>query len=100
MKKFFYILTAVFFLSLATNAMAETQFIDSYKCSTKIFKKGSHDFEVEKNCGAPVSKDLVGYTDGKVRLKIEKWVYGPRDGKMFVLYFKAGILEKIESYKP
>lgn len=101
MKKFLPILMIVAFLSVPITAFAKNQVIDSYRCSTKIFKKGDHDFEVEKNCGAPVSKDVVGYTDrAGMKLKIEKWVYGPNNGKMYILYFQAGILERIESYRP
>lgn len=101
MKRFLYILLSVAFLFTATCAFASSQAIDSYRCSTKLFKKGDHDFDVAKSCGEPVSKEVVGYTDhAGMKLKIEKWVYGPENGKMYVLYFKAGILERIESYRP
>lgn len=102
MKRFLYVLMTVAFVVSATGAMAaSTQLVDSYRCGSKLFNKGAHDFEVAKSCGEPNSKDVVGYTDHDgMRLKIEKWVYGPTGGKMYVLYFKAGILERIESYRP
>ena len=101
MKRILPIFVVFAFLACATGSFAANQVIDSYRCSTKLFKKGDQDFEVEKSCGAPVSRDLVGYTDANgMKLKIEKWVYGPTNGKMYILYFKAGILERIESYRP
>lgn len=101
MKRFLPIFLIIAFLMSATCAFASPEVVDSYRCSTKIFKKGDHDFEVSKNCGEPVSKEVVGYTDRDgLKLKIEKWVYGPSSGKMYILYFQAGILERIESYRP
>lgn len=87
---------AIFLLVFAGTSVAET----SFRCGSTIIKKGMLDLEVKKNCGEPQSKEIVGKTSGKLELKIERWVYGPVNAYMYVLYFKAGTLERVESYRP
>ncbi|BCS97061.1 hypothetical protein DSLASN_26930 [Desulfoluna limicola] len=86
----------IFLLVTAATSFAET----SFRCGSNIVKKGMLDFEVLKNCGEPQSKEVVGKTTGKMELNIERWVYGPVSGYMYILYFKAGKLERVESYRP
>ena len=87
---------AIFLLVSASTSIAETTF----RCGSTIIKNGMLDLEVKKNCGEPQSKEVVGKTSGKLELNIERWVYGPISAYMYVLYFKAGRLEKVESYRP
>lgn len=86
----------MFLLVTVATSMAET----SFRCGSNIIKKGMLDLEVQKNCGEPQSKEVVGKTTGKTELLIERWVYGPISGYMYILYFKAGKLERVESYRP
>jgi len=99
MKKLLYILAAVFLFTTLVHA-SDTDVISSFRCSSAIVNLGTQDFEVAEKCGDPLSKEDVGYTDGALRLKIEKWVYESDGGEMRLLYFKAGKLERIEAYKP
>ena len=87
---------AIFLLVWASTSSAETTF----RCGATIVEKSMLDIEVRENCGEPKSRDIVGKTSGSLELTIERWVYGPLDGYMYILYFKAGILEKIETYRP
>lgn len=89
-------LIAVFLLATAAPAVAET----SFRCGSNIIKKGMLDIDILKSCGEPASREVVGKTTGKMELNIERWVYGPVSGYMYILYFKAGKLQKIESYRP
>ena len=86
----------IFLLVSASISVAEA----SFRCGSTIIKNGMLDLEVKKNCGEPQSKEGVGRTSGTRELNIERWVYGPVNGYMYVLYFSAGTLEKIESYRP
>ena len=99
MKQLFYILAAVFLLATVVHA-SETDVITSFRCGSAIVNMGTQSFEVAEKCGDPLSKEDVGFTDGALRLKIEKWVYESDGGEMRILYFKAGKLERIEAYKP
>jgi hypothetical protein len=99
MKKLFYILGVLLLLAPVVHA-DETTLVDTFRCGSSIVNKGTQDFEVADKCGDPLSKEAVGYTDGALRLKIDKWVYETDSGDMRILYFKAGKLERIETYKP
>ncbi len=97
-KLLLYCLAAFFLLSAPVNAGENVK----WRCGAKIIQLGMHDFEVLENCGEPNSKEEVGSTgDRRLNLVIEKWVYGPvTGGYMYILYFKAGILSKLDSYRP
>ncbi|VFQ44476.1 DUF2845 domain-containing protein [Desulfoluna butyratoxydans] len=89
-------MVAAFLLASAVPAVAAT----SFRCGSTIVKPGMLDVDILNNCGEPSSREIVGKTTGKMELNIERWVYGPISGYMYILYFKAGTLEKIESYRP
>ncbi len=99
MKQLLYILAAVFLLGTIVHAEENSQ-IETFRCGSSIINKGTQTFEVAEKCGDPLSKEDVGFTDGALRLKIEKWVYESDGGDMRILYFKAGNLARIETYKP
>ena len=99
MKKTLYILALVLFMSTAGLA-SEPETIDTFRCGSGIVQLGAQSFEVAEKCGGPISKEDVGQTGDTLRLKIEKWVYKSDGGDMRILYFKAGNLERIETYKP
>mgnify|MGYP003574596617 CR=1 FL=1 len=95
-KSLAFAIVAVFLLASAVPAVAAT----SFRCGSTIVKQGMLDIDILKNCGEPSSREIVGKTTGNLELNIERWVYGPISGYMYILYFKAGKLEKIESYRP
>jgi hypothetical protein len=79
---------------LACAAQAET-----LRCGTQLVSVGDRTFEVERKCGAPAYRDLVGYTLGgydRRELKIEEWVYGPDNGMLSILTFEGNRLTRIE----
>src|SRR5690606_12015936 len=48
------------------------------RCGSKLVNEGDRAFEVERKCGTPAHRDLVGYTGGVYgdrELVIEEWVY-------------------------
>ncbi|PYC28235.1 hypothetical protein DMO17_03400 [Aquipseudomonas alcaligenes] len=79
---------------LAGAAQAET-----LRCGTQLVSVGDRAFEVERKCGVPAYRDLVGYTLGgydRRELKIEEWVYGPDNGMLSILTFEGNRLTRIE----
>ena len=84
---------AIFVFSFISSAQAQ------FRCYNLFVKEGLHTEQVLEHCGEPVSREVVGTTGGALELVIEKWTYGPDAGMMYILYFKAGILERIDSYR-
>lgn len=70
-----------------------------FRCGNLFVKEGVHTEQVLEHCGEPVTREIVGKTAGALELIIEKWTYGPIAGMMYVLYFKAGVLERVDSYR-
>lgn len=72
------------------------------RCDNGLVDVGNSHFEVLKTCGAPVSKEVVGYTltrDGKRELKMEHWVYGPINGYYYILIFEGGFLKEVNDFR-
>jgi Protein of unknown function (DUF2845) len=73
----------------------------SMHCGNSFVKIDERAYLVQKDCGEPVSKQLIGYTiDQQERreLVIEEWTYGPRDGGYFyIITFVGGKVSKISS---
>ena len=70
------------------------------RCGSKLVNEGDRAFEVERKCGAPVHRDLVGYTGGYYgnrEMVIEEWVYGPNNGMLSILTFQGNRLTRIET---
>lgn len=92
-KKFICSLIILFFL--AGGAYASEYF----RCGCHLMKIGDTKYQVIKQCGKPVSKDIIGYTQKDYGMKIEELVYGPVAGVYYYLKFVGGRLVKIESIK-
>lgn len=72
----------------------------SMRCGTQLVSEGDRAFEVERKCGPPAYRDLIGYTTGgydQYDLKIEEWVYGPHNGMLSILTFEGNRLVRIET---
>ena len=70
------------------------------RCGSKLINEGDRAFEVERKCGTPTHRDLVGYTGGNYgdrELVIEEWVYGPTNGMLSILTFQGNRLVRIET---
>ena len=70
------------------------------RCGSKLVNEGDRAFEVERKCGTPVHRDLVGYTGGYYgdrEMVIEEWVYGPNNGMLSILTFQGNRLTRIET---
>lgn len=70
------------------------------RCGSKLVSEGDRAFEVERKCGAPVHRNLVGYTGGYYgnrEMVIEEWVYGPNNGMLSILTFQGNRLTRIET---
>jgi len=84
-------------VGLALTGMAQG---DTLRCANQLISLGDRSFEVQQKCGAPVFRDLLGYHLGasdRRESKIEEWVYGPENGMLHILTFKANRLVKIDS---
>ncbi|WXL27949.1 DUF2845 domain-containing protein [Ectopseudomonas mendocina] len=78
----------------ATSAQADT-----LRCGSQLISVGDRRFEVEKKCGKPAYRDVVGYTLGNYDRRespIEEWVYGPDNGMLTILTFEGSRLRNIE----
>ncbi len=94
MKRMLYALALPLLLS-AVDASAAT-----FRCASKLVSSGDRTSEVENKCGAPVDRNLIGYTEtpnGNIGLQIEEWVYGPTNGMTYYLRFEGGRLSTVES---
>lgn len=72
---------------------------DTLRCGSQLVSVGDRSFEVERKCGEPAFRDLVGYTLGSYErreFKIEEWVYGPSNGVLTILTFEGNRLTRIE----
>lgn len=72
----------------------------AFRCGAKLVREGDHSFVVKKACGEPEEREVVGYTitpNGKREMKIEKWIYGPKEGRYYILTFEGGVLKEIDS---
>jgi len=89
-KRFIIILLiASFFVAICNTAFAQ-----GFQCGFLNVRVGTHKEAVWENCGTPKSRSALGNEDNE---KIEKWVYF-KHVHGYVLYFKGGILEKIERF--
>ena len=91
--------SALALLLLLTNA-AVAQAASTLRCGSKLINEGDRAFEVERKCGVPVQRDLVGYTGnhyGEREMVIEEWVYGPNNGMLSILTFQGNRLVRIET---
>lgn len=69
------------------------------RCDNFFAKPGVQSEEVLAHCGEPVSKsegELRGRRGGRA---VDKWIYGPEAGFIYILYFSNGVLEEIEEKK-
>ncbi len=73
---------------------------DTLRCGSDLISTGDRAFEVERKCGQPVERDLVGYTLGphqRREMTREEWVYGPSNGVFSILTFEGNRLVRIET---
>lgn len=73
---------------------------DTLRCGSDLVSTGDRAFEVERKCGEPVHRGLVGYDLGphaRREAVIEEWVYGPNNGSFSILTFEGTRLVKIET---
>lgn len=82
--------------SLASSAAGA----DTFRCGSNLINTGDRAFEVERKCGQPVQRDLVGYTLGpnhRREMMREEWVYGPKNDIFSILTFEGNRLVRIET---
>lgn len=92
MKHGFYLLILCL---TATAANAST-----LRCGSQLIGVGDRMFEVQRKCGEPVARDVLGYTLGPYERReavIEEWVYGPNNGAYHYLRFEANRLTSIST---
>lgn len=88
-------LVAGMLLAAVSNAQADTM-----RCGSQLVTTGDRTFEVERKCGTPEHRDLVGYTlsrNDRQEFALEEWVYGPRNGMLSILTFEGNRLVRIET---
>ena len=100
MKKL--IFSIAIFIPLLVLSLKTSVFADNYewKCGNLFVGKGVHSFKVTEYCGEPNLKEEIGHF-GKHKNNVtkEKWVYGPYSGYYYVIFLKAGLVDKVESIK-
>jgi len=75
---------------------------DTLRCGSQLVTTGDRTFEVERKCGTPQHRDLVGYSltrNDRQEFKLEEWVYGPRNGMLSILTFEGNRLIRIETQR-
>lgn len=81
-------LITIFLIALFSVAICNTAFAQGIQCGSLYASVGTHKEAVWEKCGTPKARSTLGSG-------IEKWVYFQHI-YFYVLYFKDGILEKIE----
>lgn len=87
-------------LAMAFSVQADSR---TMRCGTKIVSVGDRVFEVERKCGAPDLRYLVGYTGDAMYVPIEEWIYNHTTGSATaynLLRFEGGRLVNIETRFP
>lgn len=85
---------------LAASLLIPAASADTLRCGSSLISTGDRIFEVERKCGQPVQRDLVGYTLGpnqRREMVREEWVYGPDNGIFSILTFEGNRLVRIET---
>lgn len=75
---------------------------DTFRCGSKLVSVGDRAFEVLRKCGEPDQRDAVGYLLGgydRRELRIDEWIYGPRNGMLSILTFEGNRLVRIETQR-
>jgi len=75
---------------------------DTLRCGSQLVSTGDRAFEVERKCGPPVQRDLVGYglsANGRQEFIVEEWIYGPNNGTLSILTFEGNRLIRIETQR-
>ncbi|MBD9409157.1 DUF2845 domain-containing protein [Stutzerimonas stutzeri] len=91
----YYRLGAAVLLIASASAQADT-----LRCGSQLVTTGDRAFEVERKCGVPQHRDLVGYSlsrNDRQEFRLEEWVYGPRNGMLSILTFEGNRLVRIET---
>lgn len=73
---------------------------DTLRCGNDLVSTGDRAFEVERKCGTPAHRGLVGYDLGPQARResvVEEWVYGPNNGSFSILTFEGARLVRIET---
>jgi hypothetical protein len=65
------------------------------RCGNLFVEPGVTSIEILASCGEPILKEVLG-EGGRSGAIEERWTYGPKAGYYYLLYFKAGVLEKVE----
>ena len=89
----------IFLIVLGLGLSMTSPVSGAMRCDNFSVTTGVHAEEVEAYCGEPVSKsegELKGRRGGRA---VEKWIYGPEAGYIYILYFSNGVLEEIEEKK-
>ena len=92
-KKLICLLTVLFFVAGSVYAS------ECFRCGNNLIQIGDPKFKVLKECGQPVSAEVIGYTNKSHGMKIIEFVYGPTGGVYYYLTFTGNKLTKIESVK-
>lgn len=85
---------------LAVSLLSPVSHADTLRCGGNLISTGDRTFEVERKCGQPAQRDLVGYTLGphqRREMIREEWVYGPSNGIFSILTFEGNRLVRIET---
>lgn len=75
---------------------------DTLRCGSQLVSTGDRAFEVERKCGPPAQRDLVGYglsPNGRQEFVLEEWTYGPNNGTFSILTFEGNRLVRIASQR-
>lgn len=73
------------------------------RCDRDLVSSGDHTSEVLDKCGQPNSRETIGYRrrgddwGNYEEVRVEEWVYGPRNGMYYFLRFEGNRLIEIDS---
>lgn len=104
MKKTAVLLTGLLLMALASPSVWASS---TLRCNSRLISLGDHQSTVLDICGQPKEQNFLGYKEIIQRyhhhyyqsheVRIDEWVYGPRNGMYHYLRFENARLVKISS---
>ncbi|MOA13337.1 hypothetical protein D3C78_1333860 [compost metagenome] len=84
-------------------ALGNAQASSTLRCSNNLISLDDTTSEVLEKCGEPVSRSDLGFKEVvdeyhmRNEVRVEEWVYGPRNGMYQFLRFEGNRLRSIDS---
>lgn len=91
MRKLFVFAVVALFVCIAANVSEA-----AFRCGNFFVDPGVEKEEVRYYCGEPARVSEEGFRGSGAGQILERWVYGPDAGYIYILHFRGSVLENLE----